>query len=278
MPSAQDAPITDLFAVRDGIAPAVMAPAGVAADSGAAVRGFGGHVAALALAAAYESVHLDLSVHHVHVEFLRPAAAGRPLRLGVRSYRDGRSVARRFVEASQEGEPPCAIMTATFHLRDPRGPDHQRAMPPAPPVLDAPLTRTVPVETRRMDGADDPSSAQVWIRPHVRPIAAAPRLHDCALLFLSDFTVSWTILTVHGIDPERDRHTVLGSVAHTMWFHRRGRADEWLLYDQRTPSTSDGFGHAEGRLFTQSGLLLASVAQVGILRAPGSQAGPARAR
>ena len=36
MPSAQDAPITDLFAVRDGIAPAVMAPAGATADSSAA--------------------------------------------------------------------------------------------------------------------------------------------------------------------------------------------------------------------------------------------------
>lgn len=257
-----NAPITDLFVIRDGIAPAVMAP-----SSAAVSRGFGGHVAALALAAAYESVPPALSVHHVHVEFLRPAMAGRPLRLDARSYRDGRSVARRFVEAFHDGEPPCAIMTATFHRRDTHGLDYQCAMPPAPAVQEATLTRTDPVEIRHA-AAGDPASQQAWIRPHARPIAADPRMHDCALLFLSDFTVLWTTLTVHGMDPERDRHTALGSVAHTMWFHRQGRADEWLLYDQRTPSTSGGLGHAEGRMFTQSGVLLASIAQVGVLRPP----------
>jgi MmgE/PrpD C-terminal domain/Thioesterase-like superfamily len=85
--------------------PAVMPPSG-----GTAARGFGGHVAALALAAAYESVPPALSVHQVHVEFLRPAMAGRPLRLDARS-----------------------IMTATFHRGDAGGLDYQCAMPPAPP-------------------------------------------------------------------------------------------------------------------------------------------------
>lgn len=261
-------PITDLLAIRDGIAPQVLAPSG-----GTAARGFGGHVAALALAAAYESVPPALTVHHVHVEFLRPAAAGRPLHIDVQPVRDGRSVARRLVQVSHDGEPPCALMTATFHHRDDRGLDYQLPMPPVPPVQGTPLTRTDPVEVRHAGGTGDPSSARVWIRPHVRPLAADPRMHDCALLFLSDFTVLWTTLTVHGMDPERHRHTALGSVAHTVWFHRHGRADEWLLYDQRTPSTSGGLGHAEGRIFTQSGRLLASIAQVGVLRALGDQDG-----
>lgn len=78
----------------------------------------------------------------------------------------------------------------------------------------------------------------------------------------------WPILTVHGLDPERHRHTATGSVAHTMWFHRQGRADDWLLYDQRAPATSGGLGHAEGRVFSRSGVLLASVTQVGVLRPP----------
>jgi Thioesterase-like superfamily len=73
---------------------------------------------------------------------------------------------------------------------------------------------------------------------------------------------------VHGLDPERHRHTATGSVAHTMWFHRLGRADDWLLRDQRIPATSGGLGHAEGRIFSRSGVLLASVAQVGLLRPP----------
>ena len=77
-PSAAGVPITDLFAVREyGMSPAVMAA------SGGGSRGFGGHVAAVALAAAYATVPQGLSVHHVHVEFLRPAISGRPLRAPV---------------------------------------------------------------------------------------------------------------------------------------------------------------------------------------------------
>jgi acyl-CoA thioesterase-2 len=256
-------PITDLFALgEDGVSPAVMPP------SGGGSRGFGGHVAAVTLAAAYASAAPGLSVHHVHVEFLRPALAGRPLRAGVRSFGDGRTVGRRFVEVAHDGELPCAIATVTFHRRDDSGREHQPPMPAAPDVAEVPLARTDPVEIRRFTDAADPAHQQTWLRPRVRPLAAEPWLHDCALLFLSDYTILWPTLTVHGLDPERDRHAATGSVAHTMWFHRPGRADDWLLHDQRTPATSGGLGHAEGRMFSRSGVLLASVAQVGLLRPP----------
>lgn len=262
-PPAGGVPITGLFAVReDGVSPAVMA------GSGGGSRGFGGHVAAVTLAAAYATVPQGLSVHHVHVEFLRPAIAGRALRAGVRSFGDGRSIGRRFVEVAHDGEPPCAIATATFHRRDDRGPEHQPPMPAAPDAAEVPPERTDPVEIRRVTDPSDTAHQQTWLRPHARPLAAEPWLHDCALLFMSDYTLLWPTMTVHGLDPARDRHAVLGSVAHTMWFHRPGRADDWLLHDQRTPSTSGGLGHAEGRMFSRSGVLLASVAQAGLLRPP----------
>lgn len=261
--STAGAPITDLFPVdADGLSPAVLPP------SGGGSRGFGGHVAAVTLAAGYATVPPGLSVRHVHVEFLRPAISGRPLRASVRSFRDGRTVGRRFVEVAHDGEPPCAIATATFHRRDDGGPEHQPPMPAAPDVAEVPLSRTDPVEIRRVADAADPAHQQTWLRPRVRLLADEPWLHDCALLFLSDYTILWPIMTVHGLDPERHRHTVTGSVAHTMWFHRQGRADDWLLYDQRAPATSGGLGHAEGRMFSRSGMLLASVTQVGLLRPP----------
>jgi len=262
-PPAAAMPITDLFAVRaDGESRPV------ASASGGGSRGFGGHVAAVALAAAYATVAQGLSVHHVHVEFLRPAFAGRPLRADVRSFSDGRTIGRRFVELAHDGEPPCAIMTATFNRRDDHGPAYQRPMPAAPDVAEIPLSRTDPVEIRRVTDAADPAHQQTWLRPHTRPLAAEPWLHDCALLFMSDYTILWPTMTVHGLDPERHRHTTLGSVAHTMWFHQPGPADDWLLHDQRTPATSGGLGHAEGRMFSRSGVLLASVTQVGLLRPP----------
>ena len=42
----------------------------------------------------------------------------------------------------------------------------------------------------------------------------------------------------------------MASLDHAMWFHRPFRADEWLLYDQWTPSTSDARGLAMGHIFT----------------------------
>jgi len=51
-----------------------------------------------------------------------------------------------------------------------------------------------------------------------------------------------------------------------MWFHRPFRADEWLLYDQSTPSTSNARGFAEGRIFTADGRLAVSVVQEGLIR------------
>ncbi len=38
--------------------------------------------------------------------------------------------------------------------------------------------------------------------------------------------------------------------------------------DQRAPTTSGGLGDAEGRMFSRSGVLLASVTQAGLLRPP----------
>ena len=38
----------------------------------------------------------------------------------------------------------------------------------------------------------------------------------------------------------------MASLDHAMWFHRPFRADEWLLYDQDTPSASGGRGLARG--------------------------------
>jgi acyl-CoA thioesterase-2 len=53
-----------------------------------------------------------------------------------------------------------------------------------------------------------------------------------------------------------------------MWFHRPFRADDWLLYDQESPTAQGGRGLAHGRLFTRDGRLVASVIQEGVIRVP----------
>ena len=42
---------------------------------------------------------------------------------------------------------------------------------------------------------------------------------------------------------------MIASLDHAMWFHRPFRADEWLLYHQKSPSASGARGLAEGYIF-----------------------------
>jgi acyl-CoA thioesterase-2 len=44
--------------------------------------------------------------------------------------------------------------------------------------------------------------------------------------------------------------------------------DEWLLYDQLSPSSAGGRGLAQGRFFDRRGRLVAVAAQEGLLRWP----------
>ena len=74
-----------------------------------------------------------------------------------------------------------------------------------------------------------------------------------------------TTLLPHGIS-WHDDVVQMASLDHAMWFHRPFRADEWLLYDQSTPSTSNARGLAEGRIFTADGRLAVSVVQEGLIR------------
>ena len=53
---------------------------------------------------------------------------------------------------------------------------------------------------------------------------------------------------------------------HAMWFMRPFRADEWLLYDQSSPSASGGRSLTQGKIFNQYGEMVAAVMQEGLTR------------
>ena len=56
-----------------------------------------------------------------------------------------------------------------------------------------------------------------------------------------------------------------------MWFHRPFRADEWLLYDMRSPSAGGARGLSQGRFFTADGALVSTVMQEGLIRLIGQE-------
>ena len=59
---------------------------------------------------------------------------------------------------------------------------------------------------------------------------------------------------------------MVASLDHAMWFMRPFRADEWLLYDQSSPSAGGGRALTQGKIFTRAGQMVAAVMQEGLTR------------
>ncbi len=97
------------------------------------------------------------------------------------------------------------------------------------------------------------------------PVPDDRHFQAAVLAYLSDMTLLDTSLYAHGRSIF-DTDIQAASIDHAMWFHRPCKLDEWLLYTQDSPSASGARGMTRGSLYTRSGLLVASVAQEGLIR------------
>jgi acyl-CoA thioesterase II len=253
-------------------------------------RVFGGQVAGQALVAAGRTVPLDRHVHSLHAYFLRPGDAAIPIVYEVDLIRDGRSFTTRRVVAVQHGK-AIFHLSASFQVEEP-GVDHQADMPDAPPpeslmtmnerreAAGIPSSdrwdRPRPIDLRYIDdppwwpqpGNERRNRQQVWIRANGE-MPDDPLLHVCAVTYGSDMTLLDSALLANGLVWDDNRHVMVASLDHAMWFHRPFRADDWLLYDQQSPSASGARGLSIGRLFTRDGRHVVSVVQEGLLRVIG---------
>ncbi|QSY47496.1 MULTISPECIES: acyl-CoA thioesterase II [Streptomyces] len=257
-------------------------------------RVFGGQVAAQALLAAGRTVPADRRAHSLHSYFLRPGDPGVPIVYTVDRIRDGRSFTTRRVVAVQHGQ-PIFHLSASFQTEE-EGLEHQEPMPPAPDPLTLPTAaEMLPHYADRLGGpevverileardavdlryVDEPPLAsvgerrepksQVWFRTNGK-LADDPMLHICLATYVSDMTLLDSVLLAHGRGGWAVGDVVGASLDHAMWFHRPFRADEWLLYDQESPTAQGGRGLARGRIFTADGQLAVSVIQEGVVRVP----------
>lgn len=250
-------------------------------------RVYGGQVLAQSVVAATRTVE-ERSIHSLHGYFLRAGDINFPITFSVDRLRDGRSFSTRRVQAFQKGE-PIFSMIASFQTED-AGLDHQVEMPsdlPDPESLpsaaelvgavDHPVAqfwaKARPFDIRhvgspiyfKVDGAHVAHQA-VWIRL-LDDLPEDPVLHTAALAYASDYTILESIYRKHGIAWS---HPGLSSASldHAMWFHRAPKVDEWMLYVQESPSAQGGRGLSLGRIYSREGILLASVAQEGMVRVP----------
>ncbi|MGW4030500.1 acyl-CoA thioesterase [Streptomyces sp. NPDC004838] len=257
-------------------------------------RVFGGQVAAQALVAAGRTVPEERTAHSLHAYFLRIGDPGAPIVYTVDRIRDGRSFTTRRVVAVQHGQ-PIFHLSASFQTYE-EGLEHQASMPdtPAPETLptaaetlpdyaehfidagvaDRLLEARAAIDLRYVDpppyatvGEIREPRSQVWFRANGK-LADEPLLHVCLATYVSDMTLLDSVLLAHGRGGWSVGDVVGASLDHAMWFHRPFRADEWLLYDQESPSASGGRGLAQARIYTRDGRLAITVIQEGVLRVP----------
>jgi acyl-CoA thioesterase-2 len=250
-------------------------------------RVFGGQVLAQALVAAQRTVEQRVC-HSLHGYFLRGGDPKVPILYEVDRSRDGASFSARRVVAVQHGQ-PIFTMSASFQTEE-EGLEHRNEMPPVPlpdalkserewraefagempPELQAWFLRERPIEIRPVSPANrfaagaHPPTQIVWIRA-VGTLPDVPALHQCVAAYASDMTLLDTSLLPHGFtlfSPGLQ----LASLDHAMWFHRSFHADEWLLYVQESPVAAGGRGFNRGAIYTRDGVLVASVAQEGLIR------------
>ena len=252
---------------------------------------FGGQVLGQALSAAQatmDSAGEARSAHSLHAYFLRAGDIEHPIVYHVDRTRDGGSFSVRRVTAIQHGQ--VIFFCAASFQQDEDGGEHQLSMPEVPKPEDlepAPalspeqlaklptkvqrwLSRQGPFEFRHVYPRDElnppkrPPYQQVWFRL-TEKVGDAPELHRALLAYASDFHLLGTATFPHGISYYQP-NVQMASLDHAMWFHRPFRVDDWLLYSLDSPTAHNARGLARGQIYTREGVLVASVAQEGLIR------------
>jgi acyl-CoA thioesterase II len=251
-------------------------------------RVYGGLVLAQALVAAVRTVEADRLAHSMHGYFLLGGEPGQPIVYDVERVRDGSSFNTRRVKAIQHGR-PIFVLSVSFQKRE-QGFEHQTEMPDVPSPGELPnereleaqhaaelpdnlrsyMRRERPFEMRPVDFSRYVTRTKasprqsVWMRA-TAPLPDDQNLHNCLLAYASDFTLLDTALIAHG-KLLFDTDIQLASIDHAMWLHAPFRADEWLLYTQESTFAGGARGFCRGSIYTEAGVLVASVTQEGLMR------------
>lgn len=252
-------------------------------------RVFGGQVLGQSLHAAYQTVPNDRIAHSMHGYFILGGDINIPIDYHVDTIRDGRSFTTRRVVAFQNGK-AIFNMAASFHIKE-EGESHQIVMPN---VLTPDLLLT-DIQQAEILQQKDPERFQRLMKSHpqifeFKPVDkaiylqtsnSAPLAHiwfrikdkikvDISLqhqilAFASDYSLLLSATLPHR-EKLMNAKVYYASLDHALWFHRKFKIDEWLLYAIESPSASNARGFSRGSIFNKSGVMVASVTQEGLMR------------
>ena len=246
---------------------------------------YGGQVIGQALVAASRTVSADRSAHSLHGYFLRAGDTDIPILYKVDRIRDGKSFTTRRVVAIQRGQ---AIFTMSISFQvDEGGLNHQFDMPDVPGPEDLrtedEIVGAIEKLAARISESFSGSSA-IQVKPiepinllHPEPAEPVqrcwmrcgetlpddPRIHQCVLAYLSDWSLLDTATRPHAVSFMQDNVQV-ASLDHAMWFHRPiSEPMSGCCTTKTAPSASGARGFNRGLIYNRSGELVASTTQEG---------------
>jgi acyl-CoA thioesterase II len=237
----------------------------------------GGHIAAQALMAASRTVD-DRLPHSMHMYFLRPGDARRPVDFEVTTLHDGGTFSARRVTARQFGSVLLegvvsfskTVESVVYQQRPPELPDPESV----PTFADQHRAhaderggwwvREQPIDYRYVDpsarlAADlsgPPASLRMWWRPN-GVVPADPIVADSLVAFVAGRTLLESAMIARGTTPLGPGFSALMDLA--VWFHHPPDLSDWLLYEQHSPSGIGGRGLAQGTMFNRTGQLVCTM-------------------
>lgn len=244
---------------------------------------FGGQILAQGITAAWLDRNRDATdgkeVKAVHAVFARAGDYGLPIVYDVERMHDGRTFGSDTVTFSQGGrvmsrmlilwsadEPDLIRHTEGVRMPEVGSPDRPGYRPDG---------RVFPgAEGRIVDGIDTwsdeeplrPPVQNVWTRYH----RSYPAPVDQAIVsWATDGFLIGTSMLPHPGFHEGQAHKTIstGVVSHSLSFHERFRADQWLLLAHESIWAGRGRSHGRCTVWTEDGRLAASYTQDNLVRA-----------
>lgn len=244
--------------------------------------------ALLAASSTLEEEARDRPPHSLHAYFLRGGDPARPINFYVNRTHDGRSFTSRQVNARQDDRDILTLM-ASFQLRQ-HGIEHESTMPDVPPPeeLDSAieyfrsiphpvgkfLGKTVAFDVRHVQenlyinaSTEKQRCQQLWMRPRSEIADPSPILSRVLLAYVIDQVMMEPALRTHGLS-WLTPGMALASLDHAMWFHRDFDVNQWLLYDQESPSAHGARAMGNIKVYNREGDLIAEAMQEAMIRLP----------
>lgn len=242
---------------------------------------FGGQILAQMIMASGMASGGAKEVKSIHIIFARPASYATPLVYEVDSMHGGRTFASDTVTAWQGGK----VMSRAMVLLNVDEPDlirHTTVKMPSVPRPEDPAGRSDPrvfpgaqglvcygVDPRSEGQPVRPPELYIWTR-YTRSFDA-PIVSQAILSWATDgYLIGTAMLPHEGIrEGSAHRSFSTGPVSHTINFHERFSASEWLLTAWESIWAGRGRTYGRCNIFTREGKLVATSTQDAMVRSFG---------